>query len=70
MPPLVIGRGCKLSPGNRIGPYAVLGDGAQIEEKTVIESSVLLPQSQVAFDQRVKGVIGGREEVLYVEKYQ
>lgn len=41
IPPVVIGRNCKIKRGARIGPYTVLGDNAFVEEDAVVERSVI-----------------------------
>lgn len=41
IPPVCIGRNCKIKRGARIGPYTVIGDHALVEEGSVIERSVI-----------------------------
>jgi NDP-sugar pyrophosphorylase family protein len=40
-PPEIIGNGCIIKKGTKIGPYAVIGDGWTIEEASHISKSVL-----------------------------
>jgi len=39
--PVIIGEGCSIEPGARIGPYAVLGNGCRVKNNAVVENSVL-----------------------------
>jgi len=41
IPPVVIGRNCKVKRGARIGPHTVLGDHVIVEEEAAIERSVI-----------------------------
>lgn len=41
VPPVCIGRNCKVKAGARIGPYAVIGDNSFIEEDANVDRSVL-----------------------------
>lgn len=41
VPPVVIGNDCVIAPGATIGPYAVIGDGWNIESGTSVRNSVL-----------------------------
>ncbi|HEY0866702.1 MAG TPA: sugar phosphate nucleotidyltransferase, partial [Fimbriimonas sp.] len=41
VPPLCIGRNCKIKRGAKIGPYTVIGDNTFIEEEATIERSVI-----------------------------
>jgi mannose-1-phosphate guanylyltransferase/phosphomannomutase len=41
VPPVCIGRNCKIKAGARVGPYAVIGDNSFVEEDANIERSVL-----------------------------
>ncbi len=44
VPPVVIGDGCVVEPGARIGPFAVVGDGWRIGRGATIRRSVLWPR--------------------------
>ena len=41
LPPVVIGRNCKVKAGAVVGPYSVLGDNCIVEEKAKIHRSIL-----------------------------
>jgi mannose-1-phosphate guanylyltransferase/phosphomannomutase len=41
VPPVCVGRNCKVKKGARIGPYSVLGDNSFVEEAAVVERSVI-----------------------------
>jgi mannose-1-phosphate guanylyltransferase/phosphomannomutase len=41
VPPVCLGRNCRVKSGARIGPYTVLGDNTFVEEEAVIERSVI-----------------------------
>ncbi|MHB8637889.1 MAG: sugar phosphate nucleotidyltransferase [Fimbriimonadaceae bacterium] len=41
IPPVCIGRNCRIKRGARIGPYSSIGDNAHIEEEAHIERSVV-----------------------------
>lgn len=45
IPPVCIGRNCKIKKGARIGPYTVIGDNALVEEGVVVERSVIWDSS-------------------------
>jgi mannose-1-phosphate guanylyltransferase/phosphomannomutase len=47
IPPVCIGRNCKIKKGARIGPYSVIGDNSLIEEGAVIERSVVWDSAYV-----------------------
>lgn len=41
VPPVCLGRNCKVKAGARVGPYTAIGDHVLIEENAVIERSVI-----------------------------
>lgn len=43
-PPVVVGDGCVIEPGARLGPYAVIGDGWRVANGATIRHSVLWPR--------------------------
>jgi len=47
VPPLAIGRHCRIKSGSRVGPYTVLGDNVAIEEAATVERSVIWDGSYV-----------------------
>jgi NDP-sugar pyrophosphorylase family protein len=55
----VIGEGCTIKPGARIA-NSVIGPGVHIEEKAVIEDSVLWSHSRVASAAEIRGAIIAR----------
>ncbi len=53
IPPVVIGRNCKIKAEAVVGPYAVIGDNAIIEEKAVIHRSILWDNVYVGVESRL-----------------
>jgi len=47
VPPVAIGRNCKVKRGARIGPYAVIGDNTFIEEQANVERSIVWDSSYI-----------------------
>ncbi len=68
VPPVVIGNNCMLTFGSRIGPYAVLGNGARVREGAVVERSVLLPGARVGANQKIVGEIWGEKAHITVKE--
>jgi mannose-1-phosphate guanylyltransferase len=56
---VLLGGGCEIAPGARIGPMAVLGDGCRIEE-AVVERAVLFDRATVERGAVVRDSIVGR----------
>ncbi len=63
-PPVLIGDGCHIEPGARIGPYAVLGNGCRVEKNSIVENSVLWDGVAVGSDCTVRRSILGRSVTL------
>ena len=55
----VIGEGCVIKPGARI-TNSVIGPGVQIEEKAIVEDSVLWAHSRISTAAEIRGSIIGR----------
>lgn len=47
VPPVIVGRGCKIKKGARIGPFAAIGDNVVVEESAVVERSVVWDSAYV-----------------------
>jgi mannose-1-phosphate guanylyltransferase / phosphomannomutase len=61
VPPVVIGRNCKVKRGARIGPYSVLGDNTLVEEEATVERSVVWDSAYIGSAVSVRSaVIGSR----------
>ena len=62
--PVVIGEGCHIDPGARIGPHAVLGNGCRVGNHSVIENSVLWNGVTIGSDCTLRGSILGNSVTL------
>jgi NDP-sugar pyrophosphorylase family protein len=58
--PCFIDEGCLIKAGARIGPYSVIGRQTQIEEKALIDGSILWPNCRVGAEASVRQAIVGR----------
>ncbi len=64
VPPVVIGRNCKVKRGARIGPYTVLGDNTLVEEEATVERSVIWDSAYIGASVSVRSaVIGSRATI-------
>lgn len=64
IPPVVIGRNCKIKRGARIGPYSVLGDNTLVEEDATVERSVVWDSAYIGASVSVRSaVIGSRATI-------
>lgn len=64
VPPVVIGRNCKVKRGARIGPYSVLGDNTLVEEDASVERSILWDSVYIGASASVRSaVIGSRATI-------
>lgn len=53
VPPIAIGRHCRIKQGARVGPYTVLGDNVTVEEDATIERSVVWDGSYLGMGVRI-----------------
>jgi mannose-1-phosphate guanylyltransferase len=58
--PVYVDDGAVIKAGARIGPYSVIGRQCQIEEGTVVEQSILWPNTRVGAGVRIRESILGR----------
>ncbi|RPH56692.1 MAG: NDP-sugar synthase, partial [Acidobacteria bacterium] len=58
--PVYVDEGAVIKAGARIGPYSVIGRQCQIEEGTVVEQSILWPNTRVGAGVRIRESILGR----------
>jgi mannose-1-phosphate guanylyltransferase len=56
---VLLGEGCEIAPGARIGPLSVLGDRCRVEEEAVVERAVLFDNAHVQRDAVVRDSIVG-----------
>jgi carbonic anhydrase/acetyltransferase-like protein (isoleucine patch superfamily) len=56
-PPVYIDEECRIGKSAIIGPYAVLGKGCVVDEKTRIENSVVMPWSYIGKDLSLDGCV-------------
>ncbi|SCY42891.1 NDP-sugar synthase [Desulfoluna spongiiphila] len=56
-PPVYLDEGCRIGKLADIGPYAVLGKGCVVDEKTCIRDSVVLPMSYIGKDLSLEGSV-------------
>lgn len=59
IPPVCIGRNCKIKKGARIGPYTVIGDHALVEEGAVVERSVIWDSNYIGANVGIHSAILG-----------
>lgn len=59
VPPVVIGRNCKIKKGARIGPYTVLGDNTLVEEDATVERSVVWDSAYIGNSVSVRSAVIG-----------
>ena len=59
-PPALIGAGCRVEAGARVGPEAVLGRGCRVRGGAVVEGAVLWEESEVGEAAVVMGATVGR----------
>src|SRR5579862_2904501 len=57
IPPVCIGRNCKIKRGAKIGPYSVLGDNAIVEEDATVERSVVWDSAYIGAGTLVSSAI-------------
>lgn len=60
VPPVFMGENCLIEPNARVGPYAVLGNGCQVKNNSVVENSVLWDEVTVGSDCVVRQSIIGK----------
>ena len=65
--PVLIGRGCRLKEGSRVGPGVVLGDGCRVGSGARVERVVALPQSSFAPNETFREGIRTRRATVVVE---
>ncbi|HZO90186.1 MAG TPA: mannose-1-phosphate guanyltransferase [Chthonomonadaceae bacterium] len=53
LPPVVLGRNCRIKAGAVVGPYSVLGDNTIVEERATVHRSVLWDNVYVGVDSRL-----------------
>lgn len=59
VPPVVIGRNCKIKRGARIGPYTVLGDNTLVEEDATVERSIVWDSAYIGNAVSVRSAVIG-----------
>lgn len=59
VPPIALGRNCKIKRGARVGPHTVIGDNALIEEDSTIDRSVLWDSAYVGPNVQFHSAIAG-----------
>jgi len=59
--PSIVGNGCVLEDGARVGPFAVLGDGCRVGCKTIISRSLLWEGADTGDEALLSEVILGRK---------
>jgi mannose-1-phosphate guanylyltransferase len=59
IPPALVGGGCRVAAGARVGSQAVLGQGVKIGEDTIVESAVVLNGAEVGPGCTVRNCIIG-----------
>ncbi len=59
VPPVLIGRGCHIGDGARIGPLAIVGHNCDMGQRAVVEDSVLWNEVTLGPGARVRGSIVG-----------
>jgi mannose-1-phosphate guanylyltransferase/phosphomannomutase len=57
VPPVCIGRSCKIKAGARVGPYTVIGDNSLIEEEANVERSVIWDSAYIGPNVSVRSAI-------------
>lgn len=57
IPPVIVGRGCRIGRGCKIGPAVVLGDGCRMGEGCRLERVVALPRALFRDGEAVNGCI-------------
>jgi mannose-1-phosphate guanylyltransferase len=61
---VLMGAGCIVEPGARVGPVAVLGDRCHVEEGAVLERAVLFDGARVERDAVVRDSLVGRDATI------
>jgi mannose-1-phosphate guanylyltransferase len=61
---VLVGEGCEVAPGARLGPVAVLGDRCRVEAGAVLERAVLFEGARVERDAIVRDSIVGEDAVV------
>ncbi|MCC7229558.1 MAG: NTP transferase domain-containing protein [Fimbriimonadaceae bacterium] len=64
VPPVVIGRNCKIKKGARIGPYTVLGDNTLIEEEATVERSIIWDSAYIGASVSVRSAVVGSRATI------
>jgi NDP-sugar pyrophosphorylase family protein len=64
VPPVHIGKDCKISNDAQVGPYAVLGDGCRLRSGAVVENSILWAGATIGSGATVKNSIIGKGVVV------
>jgi mannose-1-phosphate guanylyltransferase / phosphomannomutase len=64
VPPVCIGRNCRIKRGARIGPYTVLGDNGFIEEDANVERSVVWDSTYIGPNVRIHSAIVGSRATI------
>lgn len=60
LPPVHIGRDCKISNDAQIGPHAVLGDGCRLRSGAVVKNSILWEGATIGSDATIQNSIIGK----------
>ena len=64
IPPVCLGRGCKIKRNAKIGPYTVIADNALIEEGAQIEHSIVWDSPYIGHNVKVFGAMLGTRITL------
>jgi NDP-sugar pyrophosphorylase family protein len=62
--PLFIDEGCVVKAGSRIGPYTVLGRGAQVDEDANVAGAIVWPEAHIGREAQVTDTIIGRSGTI------
>jgi NDP-sugar pyrophosphorylase family protein len=58
--PLFIDAGCVVKAGARVGPYTVLGEGCEVDERAIVSGAIVWPRTHVGAEAEVRDVVIGR----------
>jgi mannose-1-phosphate guanylyltransferase len=61
---VLIGDGCEVAAGARVGPVAVLGDRCRVDEGAVVENAVLFEDTRVEHDAVVQDSLVGKDATI------
>jgi mannose-1-phosphate guanylyltransferase/phosphomannomutase len=64
VPPVVIGRNCKIKRGAKVGPYTVLGDNTLVEEEANVERSIIWDSVYIGAAVNVRSAVVGTRATI------